>query len=346
MRVRGLGRLKAQWSRIRGQLRPGPTVLLYHRIAQLAEDPHLMAVSPAHFEEQLVALRQHYQVVSLGELAQGLTRGRSVGPVVALTFDDGYADNATTGLPLLRKHGVPATFYLPSGFVGTTREYLQDDLERLLLLSQQCPDELQLAVGGKRFAWAMRSQDGQKGIGVRAPGWNITLKTDPTPRHRAHREIHDLLRCTAPRERETVLHQLRSQCDDPGSARPTHCAMSWDRAREMAACELVELGAHTVNHPWLSALPLAEQRREILGSKRDLEEQIGRTVASFAYPYGPREAYTMETVGVVKEAGFTNACSVFRERIGRHTDPFQLPRFVVRDWNGDEFLQRLKGGRL
>jgi peptidoglycan/xylan/chitin deacetylase (PgdA/CDA1 family) len=146
-------------------------------------------------------------------------------------------------------------------------------------------------------------------------------------------------------ERETVLQQLRNQCDDPGPARATHCAMSWDRARDMAACELVELGAHTVNHPWLSALSLADQRREILDSKRVLEEQIGRSVTSFAYPYGTRDSYTVETVALLREARFTNACSNFRARIGGNTDPFQIPRLVVRDWDGEEFLQQLKAGQ-
>ena len=122
--------------------------------------------------------------------------------------------------------------------------------------------------------------------------------------------------------------------------------MSWDQARQMAACELTNLGAHTVNHPYLSALPLKEQREEILESKRSLEKQIGRPITSFAYPYGTRQSYTAETVGLLKELRFTFACSNYRERIGRRTDLFQLPRLVVRDWDGDQFLRQLRTARL
>jgi len=346
MRIRGLGRIKTEWATLRGQMSPGPMVLLYHRVAHLQQDPHLLAVTPEHFEEHLLALRQYFRLVSLSELKESLARGRRSGPVVALTFDDGYADNMEAAFPLLKKHGIPATFYLASGFVGTMRESLHDDLERLLLLPQQCPDQLHLIFGRKLFVWAMRSRDTGDKNTTPAAVWNIHSGIDPTPRHRAHREIHDLLRAIPPVEQEGVLEQLRSQCGNPGPARTTHRAMSWDQARHMGDCELTDLGAHTVHHPWLSALSLKEQRMEILESKRALEIQIDRSVASFAYPYGTRQSYTAETVGLLKDLGFTYACSNFRERIGLRTDLFQLPRFVVRDWDGDEFMRQLRTGRL
>jgi peptidoglycan/xylan/chitin deacetylase (PgdA/CDA1 family) len=325
---------------------PGPTVLFWHRVAHLPQDPHLLAVTAANFEEQLLALRRHYPVVSLAELAARLSRGRRPEPLVVLTFDDGYADNAKTVLPILKRHGLPATFYLAAGFVGTTREYLQDDLERLLLFPSRLPDELRLTIGGKSYVWSLNFPVTTGSMGSAIDTWNITRETDPTPRHRAHREIHGLLRLSPPAERERSLDQLRSQCGDPGTARATHSAMTWDDARVMGGCELAEVGAHTVNHPWLSSLSLAEQRWEIAESKRILEDKIGQPVASFAYPYGSHESYTMETVSLVKDVGFTNACTTSRERIGYRTNPFQLPRLVVQDWDGEEFLRRLRVGRL
>ena len=114
MRIRGLGRLKTTLARLRGQLAPGPTVLLYHRVAELRQDPHLLAVATEHFEEHLLALRRHCRVMSLSNLTDSLARGERPGPVVVLTFDDGYADNAEAALPLLKKYDMPATFYLAS----------------------------------------------------------------------------------------------------------------------------------------------------------------------------------------------------------------------------------------
>jgi len=346
MRIRGLRRLKTQYAKLRGRLNPGPIVLLYHRVAKLSQDPHLLAVSPQHFEEQLNAMRQHYQVVSLSELGGRLADGGRLEPVVVITFDDGYADNAEFAFPLVKKYGIPATFYLTSGFVGSTKECLQDDLERILLSSHQCPDSLRITIKGKLFIWALNSFKAPYASATQITGWNMESKTDPTPRHLAHREIHNLLRTVHPAERENILEQLRSQFKVLSVARPTYRAMTWAQARMMLTCDLISIGAHTVNHPYLSALTLPEQNAEILESKQTIEKQTGQSVTTFAYPYGTRESYTPATIDLLKQQGFTIACSNFRERIGRQTDLFQIPRLVVRNWNGDDFLKQLCNGRL
>ena len=346
MRIRGLGRVKTEILKLRGQLAPGPIVLLYHRVTHLQHDHHLLSVTPEHFEDQLQVLKQQYKVISLSELVKGLALGKNLGAEIVITFDDGYADNAETAMPLLAKYDMPATFYLATGFVGAKREQLQDDLERLILFPQLNPDQLRLVVGGNQFIWPMHSEESVKRNNALSAGRNMECKTETMLRHQANQEIHSLMRPLLPSEREGVFDQLRSQCGDPGPARVTHRAMSWDQARHMAACELFELGAHTVHHPYLSTLSLKEQCVEILESKLTLEEKIGKPITTFAYPYGTRLSYTAETVGLLKELGFTNTCSNFRERIGRMTDPFQIPRFVVRDWNGDEFLRQIRKGRL
>ena len=118
--------------------------------------------------------------------------------------------------------------------------------------------------------------------------------------------------------------------------------MSTQELRQLADGGLVEIGAHTGTHPLLSMLPESEQRFEIEVSKRYLEEVTEKPVVSFAYPYGGKNDYTHESVHCVRKAGFSLACSNFPGIIWPATNRFELPRFLIRDWSGDEFERRLE----
>jgi len=106
----------------------------------------------------------------------------------------------------------------------------------------------------------------------------------------------------------------------------------------LARLELIELGAHTVTHPALPALPEASQREEIRQCKLELEQLLGRPVTSFAYPYGQ---YTAETAALVREEGFSSACSTQAGFVNQQTDLFCLPRMRVEDWDGERLARML-----
>jgi peptidoglycan/xylan/chitin deacetylase (PgdA/CDA1 family) len=107
----------------------------------------------------------------------------------------------------------------------------------------------------------------------------------------------------------------------------------------MAEDGLVEIGSHTVTHPVLATLPVTAQRDEIRQSKAGLEDILGCEVTSFSYPHG---SYTPETVDLLREAGFTQACSSIADVVWQSTDGFQLPRRIVKDWDGEAFARRLE----
>ena len=104
---------------------------------------------------------------------------------------------------------------------------------------------------------------------------------------------------------------------------------------------LVEIGAHTVTHPVLSALPATAQLSEIQESKDLLEEILDRRVTSFAYPYGARSDYTDETVAAIRQVGFAHACSNFPGLVRKGIDRYQLPRFMVLDWDGEALARQV-----
>lgn len=116
--------------------------------------------------------------------------------------------------------------------------------------------------------------------------------------------------------------------------------LSWEQLREVRDSG-IECGAHSHSHPQLDLLPLSQVQREITQSKRILEEHLGETVSSFAYPYG---YHTSAVKQLVREAGYTSACAVKNALSTPATDPFALARVLVDpDTDVDAFAALLDG---
>src|SRR6185312_11109546 len=115
--------------------------------------------------------------------------------------------------------------------------------------------------------------------------------------------------------------------------------LSAEQVQALALGGLVEIGAHTVTHPALPALSADGQRNEVGASRARLEEILGASVTSFAYPYG---ALTTESAAIVRDAGFDCACATVSGLVEHGSDRFELPRVQVCDWGAEEFGRRLE----
>ncbi|MBU6482631.1 MAG: polysaccharide deacetylase family protein [Nitrospirae bacterium] len=338
----GIATLRQAARRLRDRFRPAPLILLYHRVADLPSDPQLLCVTPEHFKEHVEILRNNACPMALGEMVRALRDNTLPRRAVAVTFDDGYADNLLNGKPSLERYEVPATVYVISGFVDARREFWADQLEQLFLQPGILPQQLCLTISGQTYRWdlgerAHYSEDEFK----QNRAWHVLKTENPTPRHQVYRALCQLLYTLPHRDQHIVLGSLNKWAGTKPVCRPTHRALTPDEVRLLAQDGLVEVGSHTVEHPSLSALSVAGQRDEIRRSKIRLEEIVGHPVTSFAYPYGTRSDYTAETVEIVREAGYDHACSNFEGLVRQGTDPCQLPRYLVRDWDGEEFERHL-----
>jgi peptidoglycan/xylan/chitin deacetylase (PgdA/CDA1 family) len=104
-------------------------VLMYHSISRRRPDRFNVCVDPDLFAEQLQLLRDRFHVVSLDELRSALVRDQRLTRAVAITFDDGYRDNLLVAKPLLERHGLPATVFIATGFVGSGRDFWWHELD-------------------------------------------------------------------------------------------------------------------------------------------------------------------------------------------------------------------------
>ncbi len=273
---------------------------MYHRVCRTSNDPWRLAVRPEHFEQHLALLARE-KVVPLTSLA--CTPGG-----IAITFDDGYADNLETALPLLEKYKLPATVFVATDALRN-REFWWDRVEHSLFESATLP-------GARRRLRDM-----------------FTLQRFRTAALGAR------LRTQGPEALEKSLSKLPHIRSAAEPACSRHRMMSEDEVRVLAASPLIEIGAHTCSHPCLPQLPEQEQQKEVTASRDILERLTGRRVRTFSYPYG---AHDDTTVRVVKRAGFELACIVGGGQLRSSTDPLRMPRLMVRDFGGAAFAQYLR----
>lgn len=109
---------------------------------------------------------------------------------------------------------------------------------------------------------------------------------------------------------------------------------------QLAEDALIEVGEHRMTHPVMSALPIAQQRPEIVERNLYLEQLLGYQVGCFAYPHGGDGKYNQDTVTVVRESGFDCACAAWPATIPSDIDAHQLPRFIVWNKNGETFAEQ------
>lgn len=299
-------------------------VLVYHRIGPSGSDPLGLNVTPAHLAEHLEVLGSgRYRPVSLADLTCGLLEEALPSHAVAVTFDDGYRGVLTEAKPLLEKHGIPATAFVPSGFVGEGREFWWEKLDDVIPGSTNCWPQRRREIGHaiRLTAGILRRRDG---------------------RTQLYREHFLRLRVLEPAERQAALDDLAAGLPARRSPRPTSLPLSPEELRALAACDLVTIGAHTITHPVLAALSPRAQEQEIADSKAELEQLLDRPVRSFAYPYGGPTEYGEPAVTAVRRSGFDLACANVPGLVRAGTDVFQIPRFVVRDWDGETFERHLE----
>jgi len=338
MLTRTIDNLKGKARSLVNRPSTGTVVLLYHRVIELNNDPQLLAVRPEQFNEQMSRLAENFHTISLSRLTSSIRNGDVPRDAVTVTFDDGYLDNLTHAAPILEAHGIPATVFVASGTIDSERGFYWDKLEDLFLTGRDLPEKLSITLDGESHRWTF--PDSQ--CGRDETKWNA-LSLASTQRQSAYLTLCDKLRPLTGDRQRAHLDEL---CDWAGlstDARPTHRPMNAQQLRELSDSPLIEIGAHTTDHPILATLPVREQQKQITQSKDTLEQIVGKPVESFSYPYGTRSSYTADTAGMVADAGFTCACSNFPGSARRTTDPYQIPRILIRDWTAEQMLAEMRG---
>jgi len=255
----------------------------------------------SHVRDLIGYLRRYLRPVSLEDVVLAVSRGE-LPPAAAftVTFDDGLANNVMFAIPMLQELGLPATFFVPSAFVGSTRDLWVASLRELV------------------SRWRGTAIQELHGL------WPFLPMAGEQDRYAAYFRIKEVLK-TQEGRRQEILDRLAEEAG--GYIRPPEDDRVVDPGllRRMMQPPF-RVGAHSRTHPILSALEPGSARLEIEGSRKELETLLGQPVLDFAYPNGRFPDLNVATCRLVAEAGYRCALTTEPGTVRRGDDRLALRR--------------------
>lgn len=288
-------------------------ILIYHRVLDKPDFMRPGEVDISVFNWQMELLANFFNVLPLTEAVDRLY-GNTLPPrAVAITFDDGYADNLHNALPILQHYGLTATFFIASGFLDGGRMWNDTVIESIRGITQRSLDLTEIDLGA------------------------CDISTEPKKAASAA-AILSAIKHLHPRIREKKANLIGALSSEP---LPADLMLTTQQLKTLAASGM-DIGGHTENHPILTLLDGKAAKKEIFDNKCRLEKILNKEIRAFAYPNGkPGADYLPEHVDIVKDCGYRAAFST-QWGVGTHkTDLWQLPRFTPWDKSPEKFLLRM-----
>lgn len=285
-------------------IQPRLTILIFHRVLRQPDPLFPGEMDAQRFDALMAMLKHAFHVLTVGQAADRLSAGNLPARALCITFDDGYADNAEVALPILKRHGLKATFFIASGFLDGGRMWNDTVIESVRGTARQ---ELDLGfLGLERLPVSSLEQ-----------------------RRAAIEQVLPRVKYLSLAARKEAIQQLL-EAAGPQSL-PDNLMMRSEQVQELNAADM-EIGAHTVNHPILAELDAQQARQEIDLGRQHLASLIGKPIKVLAYPNGvPARDYLPEHVAMVREMGFKAAVSTAAGVSAPGASLFELPRFTPWD---------------
>ena len=293
----------------RASRQPGLFVLNYHRIGTTAGnelDDATFSATAEDFRLQLSYLKRWFALPPVPAILDSLDRGRFDQPTALITFDDGYRDNYDLAFPVLRSLGVPACFFVVTGYLD----------------APSLPWWDRVAYSVKKTAVERLRLDYPEAL-------EFDLRSTPRARvtYRILRAYKQAQALDQPRFFDELSAATGVDVDGPALSRELF--VSWQAAREMQDAGMT-IGSHTVTHPVLASLAEDAQRRELVDSRERIGQMLGAKPDLLAYPVGGPTAFTDVTRRLARDAGYRAAFRYFGgHNVAGGWDQFAISRSAV-----------------
>ncbi|MGA2266985.1 MAG: polysaccharide deacetylase family protein [Bryobacteraceae bacterium] len=300
---RRLGANRAARHRMRRQL----LVLTYHGVVARRHTDRLRyanTVSVAEFEQHLRVLRRHFTPIGQADLLAWY-EGRQSLPdnAVLVTFDDGYRNNLTLAVPVLKSHDIPCIFHVATGYIGTPRMLWTVEVVSRLL------------------RWPDAFVPTPDGADAPVPGGDLE-----------RRQLASRLKEQCKRISWDVLQGYLQRLREPGieleENEELYRFMTWDEVRELRR-QGFEIGSHTVEHPILSQVSPAQLQFELMESKRRIEQETGEPCVAIAYPNGDPGSISNMVVKEARDASYRLGFTVIEQFTAKPVNALAVNRLCI-----------------
>lgn len=289
------------------------TIFIFHRVHSQVDPLFPGEPDARRFNEILSWVVKWFHVMPLDEAVLKLGNGGLPSRAAAITFDDGYADNAMNALPILKYYAIPATFFIASSFLDGGRMWNDSVIEAVRGYRGNILDLRDAGLG----TYSLDSNS-KKCLAINSLLGKIKY-FDPSKRVDIIDWIVDIIGCEL-----TDELMLRSE-----------------QVLELRSARM-QIGAHTCSHPILEKISDSQAKYEIIHGRLELEFLLDEAVSLFAYPNGkPGVDYSYKHVEMVQQAGYLAAVSTAPGVALKSNDLYQLPRFTPWDRTRSRFGLRL-----
>lgn len=302
---------------------PGAAILMYHSVR---DDPRQFAdvIGPgithatSIFRRQMEIVAREFAPVTLDDIVRFLN-GEADLPrrAVAVTFDDGFTDNAEIAAPILNHFGIRAAFYATVSLIGTPKAPWYSRL---------------------RYAFSNTHKSEWKN-GTDGRVWNLH---DPVGRNAALLAAFDLCASMVAEQQEKTICDIEADLEmEFPAGRAQRPMMDWDQLRKLRATGHI-VGSHTLTHPNAAHVARDEDlQRELVESKQRIEAELGSPAVHFSYPHPAlRPQWSEKTVKMTASAGYKSAVTTTIGPVRARANPLCLKR-VHAPWPEHRFCWNL-----
>ncbi len=282
-------------------------ILFYHRFADKKNNSILHKLDKKSFQKQMRYLKKCYDVISLDNLVEKVRKKeRFQKTAIVITIDDGFKDNYDFAYPILKELNIPATIFLTTGLIGTSKVPWVDELGVALEKTNR-----------KRLSFAELF------------GNNTIDISDTASRANAFHQIYlKLLYLDHNLKLEYLNRLMQYLGNNDGTEYHERTMLNWSEIVEMSK-NGITFGAHTMSHPTLSKMKTKQAKAEIYLSRKEIEKFLKNKVNHFAIPNGQPRDFTEELRAFCRNENFKSVLTTNFGIVNENSSLYDLPRVHI-----------------